>query len=508
MMLRTRLLVYVCAWGISVALRRGGKLRLLGQFSADADGRQRFSTALHEFKGVPVSVMVDGVDEDYRQETLPHVRGSARREMLERRLRQVSRNALFSGAWAQGRGSSERRDDRYLFIILSKHDSVSAWLDQLRTHGLVLAELSVVPVISHALLHRLKLDAPHLLLVSEQSGGLRLSYFQHGALRFSRLTAPESVSDDDAPDIAGEIAKTDLYLNSQRLLTRDTPLHVYLLDPDNAYTVLCRQISADNKHLLCQNISGSTLAQQLQVSEGLLRSSPDATHLALLGRHRAAVNLAPAAYTQGYDQFRLRHNLYGVAAGVVLAAGIASAVLFAQESNFELERLTTQSRIQQQASLYRAVQQALPNTPTSPQNLQRAVDTARALYAAPTPIADFNVVSRALEVLPEIGVLRLHWLDHDAADTLAASTAAPAGAAARALYFDGEVTPFNGDYQAAIARINAFVERLRSDPAVASASIVSLPINTDPSTTLDEASNDGKPPNARFKLKLLLRTTS
>jgi hypothetical protein len=285
-------------------------------------------------------------------------------------------------------------------------------------------------------------------------------------------------------------------------LTHDAPLHVYLLDPDNAYAILCRQISADNRHLLCQNINASTLAQRLQVNETLLRSSPDALHLALLGRRPAAVNLAPAAYTQGYDQLRLRHNLYGVAAGVVLVAGIASAVLFAQESNFELERLTTQNRIQQQASLYRAVQQALPNTPTSPQNLQRAVDTARALYAAPTPIADFNVVSRALEVLPEIGVLRLHWLDHDAADTLAAS------AAARALYFDGEVTPFNGDYQAAIARINAFVERLRSDPAVASASIVSLPINTDPSTTLDEASNDGKPLSARFKLKLLLRAKS
>ncbi len=505
MMLRTRLLIYVCAWGVTLAYRRSGKLRLIGQFNADETGRRGFAAAIDEFSGMPVSVMVDGVDEDYRLETLPHVSGSARREMLDRRLRQVSRNALFSAAWAQGRATNERRDDRYLFIILSKHDSVSPWLDLLHEHGVILAELTVLPAISHALLQRLKLDHPHTLLVSEQSGGLRLSYFQHGELHFSRLTAPEGVADSDAPDIAGEIAKTDLYLNSQRLLPRDAVLHVYLLDPDNAYPVLCRQISVDNKHVLCQPIAASTLAQRLQVSEDLLRSSPDATHLALLGRHRAAVNLAPAAYTQGYDQLRLRHNLYGAAAGIVLAAGIAGAVLFAQESNFELERLTTQSRIQQQASLYRAVQQALPTTPTSPQNLQRAVDTARALYAAPTPIADFNVVSRALEVQPEMAVLRLHWLDHDAADTLAASATAPAGAAARALYLDGEVTPFDGDYQAAIARINAFVARLRSDAAVASASIVSLPINTDPSTTLDEASNDGKPPSARFKLKLLLR---
>ena len=508
MMLRTRLLVYVCAWGVTLACRRGGKLRLIGQFNADADGQRGFAAVISEFSGAPVSVMVDGVDEDYRLETLPHVSGSARREMLDRRLRQVSRNALFSAAWAQGRATGERRDDRYLFIILSKHDSVSPWLDLLHDQGVVLAELTVLPAISHALLRRLKLAAPHLLLVSEQSVGLRLSYFQHGELRFSRLTVPEGVADGHAPDIADEIAKTDLYLNSQRLMSRDTPLSVYLLDPDTLYADLCRQVSSEHRHLQCQPLPASTLARALNVSEDVLRSSPDATHLALLGKQHTAVNLAPAAYTQAYDQLRLRHTLYGIAAGVVLAAGIASAVLFAQESNFELERLTTQSRIQQQARLYRAVQQALPTTPTSPQNLQRAVDSARALYAAPTPMSDFNVVSRALEMQPEIAVLRLHWLDHDAADTLAASPAAPAGAAARALYFDGEVTPFDGDYQAAIARINAFVARLRSDPAVAAASIVSLPINTDPSTTLDEASNDGKPLSARFKLKLLLRAKS
>jgi hypothetical protein len=508
MMLRTRLLLYVCTWGVTLASQRGGKLRLIGQFSADADGQRGFAAAISEFSGAPVSVMVDGVDEDYRLETLPHVNSSARREMLDRRLRQVSRNALFSGAWAQGRATSERRDDRYLFIILSKHDSVSPWLDLLHDQGVVLAELTVLPVISHALLHRLKLDAPHVLLVSEQSVGLRLSYFQHGELRFSRLTVPEGVADGHAPDIAGEIAKTDLYLNSQRLMSRDTPLNVYLLDPDTVYADLCHQVSAENRHLLCQPVSASTLARALHVSADLLRSSPDATHLAVLGSHRAAVNLAPAAYTQGYDQLRLRHNLYGVAAGIVVSACVASAVLFAQQNNFELERFNTQTRIQQQTGLYRAVQQALPNSPTSPQNLQRAVDSARALYAAPTPITDFNVVSRALGLQPEIAVLRLHWLDHDATDTQLASAAMPSDAAIRALYFDGEVTPFNGDYQAAIARINAFVAHLRNDPAVASVSIVSLPINTDPSTTLDEVSNDSKPPSARFKLKLLLRASA
>ena len=508
MMFTPHLLVYVCAWSVTVACRRAGQLRLIGQFNADESGRRAFAAALHEFRGSPVSVMVDGVDEDYRLENLPHVLGSARREMLERRLRQISRNALFSAAWPQGRDTAERRDDRYLFISLSNHDAVRLWLDLLHQHGVHLAELTVLPAISHVLLRRIKSSEPHVLMVSEHSGGLRLSYFEHGNLRFSRLTAPESVADGHAPDLASEITKTDLYLNRQRLMPRDVQLAIYVLDPQNIYAGLCRELSAENKSLVCQNVGSVMLVKLLGVTEALLHSAPDMVHLALLGRSRAAVNLAPAAYTRGYAQLRLRHTLYSAAFGVLITALASSAYLFSREYDLEQQRFALQGRIQQQASLYRAVQLALPQAPTSPQNLRRAVETARTLYAAPQPMSDFARVSHALEAVPEIAVSRLRWIDRDAADSPAGGAAArqnPAGML-RAVYFDGEVTPFQGDYKSALASIERFAALLRSDPGVAAVHVLALPINTDPSATLDESQRSpNSAPGARFKLKLLMR---
>ena len=510
MIFTSQLLVYVCAWNITVACRRAGKLRLIGQFDADEGGRRAFAATLQMFKGSPVSVMVDSVDEDYRLETLPHVIGSARREMLERRLRQVSRNALFSAAWPQGRETSGRHDDRYLFIILSNHDAVRPWLDLLHQHGVHLAELTVLPAISHILLQRIGPAEPHVLLVSEHSGGLRLSYFEHGNLRFSRLTAPES-TDGRAPDIASEITKTDLYLNSQRLMPRDAQLAVYVLDPGNSYTSLCRDINNENKNLICQTVGSATLAKLVGVDESLLHKTVDVTYLAVLGRRRAAVNLAPPTYTRGYAQLLLRHKLYTAAFAVLVTTLALSGYLFARQHDLEQQRLITQDRIQKQAGLYRAVQLALPQAPTSPQNLKRVVETARALYAAPRPMSDFARVSQALEAVPEIAVLRLHWIDHDGADSTTPQPSATGKTAVpvlRALYFEGEVTPFQGDYSAALASIEHFSATLRSDPGVAEVRTLALPINTDPTTTLDESLRTGNnTPSARFKLKLLMRPT-
>lgn len=505
----SQLLVYVCAWSITVASRRAGKLRLIGQFNADDSGRRAFAATLQMYKGSPVSVMVDSVDEDYRLETLPHVIGSARREMLERRLRQVTRNALFSAAWPQGRENRERRDDRYLFISLNNHDAARSWLDLLHLHGVHLAELTVVPAVSHILLQRLNPAEPFIMIVSEHSGGLRLSYFERGNLRFSRLTAPESMAEGHALDIASEINKTDLYLNSQRLMPQDAQLAVYVLDPNNHYAALCREINTDNKNLVCQVIGSAALAKLASVDEALLQHSADVSYLAMLGRGRTAVNLAPPAYTRGYAQLLLRHNLYTGAFAVLLAALLVSGYLFMRQHDLEQQRLATQDRILQQAGLYRAVQQALPHTPTSPHNLQRVVETARALYAAPQPMNDFNRISQALEATPDIAVLRLHWIDHDSADTTTPTPSIPGkntGPVPRTIYFEGEVSPFQGDYKSALGRIDHFIAALRSEPAVTDVQTLALPINTDPATTLNETQlNSAKIPGASFKLKILMK---
>jgi hypothetical protein len=70
-----------------------------------------------------------------------------------------------------------------------------------------------------------------------------------------------------------------------------------------------------------------------------------------------------------------------------------------------------------------------------------------------------------------------------------------------------EIKPFRGDFRAAVAAINAFVERLARDPGVADARVVKLPLNVDPTlalagNTLETAERPGV---ADFKVLVVLK---
>jgi hypothetical protein len=134
-----KLLICVSAEQVSVIFSRNGKLGRCRVFRNDESGRQEFDRILAAIHNVPVHVMVDVVEEDYRFELLPHSSGRDRSELLDRRLRQLYRNTPYSAAVLQGRDPGKRRDDQYLFLALINPDLVENWLGQVRCHDLPVA---------------------------------------------------------------------------------------------------------------------------------------------------------------------------------------------------------------------------------------------------------------------------------------------------------------------------------------------------------------------------------
>src|SRR5688572_7910592 len=128
-----KLLICISADQASVALSHNGKLGRCRVFRNDEPGRQDFDRLLASIRNVPVQVMVDVVEEDYRFELLPHARGRDRGELIERRLRQLYRNTPYCAAVLQGRDPGKRRDDQYLFLALLNPDLVENWLAQVRS---------------------------------------------------------------------------------------------------------------------------------------------------------------------------------------------------------------------------------------------------------------------------------------------------------------------------------------------------------------------------------------
>ena len=85
-----KLLLCASTFHISAALWSGRRLMGCRGFEDDEAGHAAFQNLLRSTAGVPVYLMADTVDEDYRFETLPHAGGSDRREMLERKLKQLT----------------------------------------------------------------------------------------------------------------------------------------------------------------------------------------------------------------------------------------------------------------------------------------------------------------------------------------------------------------------------------------------------------------------------------
>src|SRR5512135_1022413 len=134
-----RLILLATPRQIGVLDWRPGHMHWLGEFSANAEGLAAFRKIVVKHARLPVLLVADTVDEDYRCEVLPHVQGHARDELLARKLKQVFRNTRLTGAWPQAREKTGRRHDRYLLAALPDADWLTPWLSMLHRESVLLA---------------------------------------------------------------------------------------------------------------------------------------------------------------------------------------------------------------------------------------------------------------------------------------------------------------------------------------------------------------------------------
>lgn len=504
-----KLIVCVTTHGAIGSLFEHGRLAPCQKFPAAEAGQRAFGDFLHAHPAVPVYLMVDSVEEDYHAEALPHVSGSARHELLQRKLKQLYRSTPYYTAWIQGRDSGKRRDDRYLFAALTNADVLHPWLEALQQHQAPLAGIFLLPMVSQELLALLKLTQPDILLVSKHHDGLRQSFFHDGQLKASRLAVmgAENVA---AAAMMAEIGKTRLYLSSLRLVMRESRLSVLLLDSDDSLADLQQHLQMDSS-FACQRLSQQDLNARLKSIS--LGKCPYTTHMTVLGLRPPVNNLAPASATRSHWRYQLRHMLYGASAAAVLVSLAWTGANLYQRYQLDSEVRQLALQTQDQLARYIEVTKTFPQSPASADNLEKAVQIADHLKQdRRTPERMMRAVSRAMDVSPEIALTRLTWkygvpgVDADKAPV--ATLPAAGGRWEEWGMLEAEIRPFHGDYRAAMASIKRFSDRLSHDPDVASASLTQMPLDVHSASalsgnTLDAMSTDSV--RAEFKLQLVLR---
>ena len=518
-----KLLIGISAQGAIVADWRGGKIVECRSFAHDDDGEAGYKDHLAQFSGVPVFIMVDAVEEDYRFETLPHAGGSDRADMVGRKLKQHYRNTPYMAAWLLGREPDKRRDDRYLFSALTNPEVIADWLQPVAACNLPIAGIYLLPMVSAAMLEKLSVKAANLLLVAQHPNGLRLTFFRDRQFRLSRLTRGDSGrAENRVRYFAEEISNTRLYLHALRTMTLDEQLTVLMVDRSDELAEVAAGVMRENPSLDCMRLGREDLAGRLGIVEPLLDVSPYMIYLHLLGVMAPPSNLAPASITTGYRRYQARRAIFAGCGALAAAAIIWAGVNFYQAVTLRWETEDAARQTAQLSAQYQEITRQFPQAPTSAENLKKAVEIAQKLReTAHNPQRMMTLVSRAVETSPTIVVRGFGWkygateieAEGGAPRAAAAPTVSTAGAPVplrrESAVIEGEIRPFRGDYRSAIVTINGLAGRLAEEPEVAEVRVVKLPLNVNPTLSLSGNTLDN--PEARatataeFRLLVLLK---
>lgn len=489
-----RLLLLISGSGATLARSRGGRLLEVQLLPADAEGWLQLDAAVKAEPTVPVHLAVDSVDEAYRSEVLPRVRGADWREMTARRLQQLLHQTPYRAALRQGRAPEVAAGERHLFMGLTAPALLQPWLDVLRLHQAPVAGVWLTPVLAQVLLRRLRIAHPAVLLVVAQGDDLRLSYFARGELRYSRL-APRAARacEDPLADHAAQIERTRQALLAQRMLQRGEPLHVTVLDPLDSLGGLPQRLT-QQPDVNCELVGRSQLLSRLRLLPDHLTQTGDVIFLSLLPDAPAAANLLPQDQRLAYHHHRLRQ-----AVGAASAAGLTTGVLVATALGLDAWRQThAAAALQTQAATAEAELERLLAAAPAASDLESAWRTHQAWQHVRARMADPTQPLAAIAALvgqaPGVRLLNLQWRGPD-------------GQAGPVIVLEAEVSPFDGDYLAAHGRIDGLIGRLAA--AGWNSRMTRRPLETDPGQTLqgDFAQGQGLQ-RAVFQLVVVKATRS
>ena len=497
---------------------RGNSIVRCEVFPADESGLAAFAEFLKLAGTALAYVAADTVEEDYRFDTLPHATGSDRAALLDRKIRQYYRSTRFVSAQPRGRANDKRRDDRYLFAALTNPALADPWLNVITENGTPVAGVYLASMLTGALLSKLGISLPRVLVAAPHHSGLRLTFYRDGEFYSSRLTraVPHNAA-DAAPMLVTELSNTRMYLSTLNHDTIDEPLTVVFLDRDGNIQEAVKDITVDAHGLQCMCVDRATLMQKLQLAEPQLDLAVESIYLRLMAETLPVANLAPATITAGHRLLQRKQSIYAAAAAMGTAGLLWTGYNLwnlqdaTQETADAARRTAT---VQQQ---YKEITQTFPAAPTTSDNLIKAVDIyQKVVKSARSPKPFMALVSRALEASPEIFLQDISWhYSMDRPET-GAGAARPAAAPAttpgtqglrQSGIVSGEIRPFQGDYRAAIESVNRVAERLSRDPAVADVKVIKLPLNVNSELALTGNTRDAAEQSgiADFKIAVILK---
>lgn len=517
-------LLYLTNTQLSAAIWDKGELTSTQVFDNYATGWSKFAEYLTHTKDLPAYFLTDLIEEDFHRESIPHVYGTAHKNLVERRLTTLYRDTPYRKASRQGRDNDGRRDDQMLFSALTNPLLLKPWINALQAQKIDIAGIYSVALLNPYLFKRLGLGKEATLVVTHQSSGLRQSFFQNGYLRFSRL-APETAwsAAAIADTTALEIGKTRQFLASTRQVARGAELQIIVIAEQEILSHLqAQQVVEAGSYYRLIDLNEARQIFKMQALTEL--NHCDSLFLSMLGTRNISSHYATVEQARTHYFSQLKHTL-----NIASVATIALALFWSARNGFDsyqAQQLTEQAQIETLSALakYQSTANSMPSTVANPKEMRAAVDIEQTLRNnAPKPAELLMILSNALDQVPQIKVHGLTWetseTDGNPVDpnaVVVAPVPLPDGNLPlipgllgipkrpfEILNLEAEVLPFENDYRSAVDNVQLFVSTLKKNPHL-QVSVTKPALDTRPTMKLEsQAGNNDALAKPRFTVKII-----
>ncbi len=472
-----RLIYATAGRAIAYAWSRG-HLTVEASFPAGEEGTAAFASYVGAVPKSLFYVLVDVVEEDFHQESIPYIRGKDRAALLDRKLAQRYRDTSLSTAISLGVDRGQRTEERIVFSSFTNTQQLHPWLTALRDADVPVVGVYSAAQIAPQLVVQLGMKKAPCLVVALSQAGLRQSYVERGQIRFSRLgplEAAEVASPERAADaFERETTRVHQYLTAMRVLAREGGAidTVLIAPPGQAAAV--RDAAPSIAQLRMQVVDLDEVRRKIGLRSAPAGAGAEALYLHLLASHPPKQQYAKENLRGAYRVHQWRVGL--VAGGATVLAG---CLLYAGTQAWEMLQLRdSTAQNQQQAAIaqqtYARLTAQLPAMPTSTDNLRVAMDQYRLLAAQTrSPRGLLAEVSQVLSESPRIEVERLQW-EYDGKVRDAAKETGQSGTASQGekpRYEIAEITARvqatrASDYRGIQLLVNQFVDQLQKRPGI------------------------------------------
>ena len=371
------------------------------------------------FRSEPVRLLVDLIEEEFRQIKIPLLRGSDRQAILNRNYSKFFRNSEFRFAVSQSVEKKTRKEEKLLLIGLTNQSLLEPWLRIIDDTCTPLSGIISLPLLSEIFADQLNSDGHAKILVSQEvPSNLRQSVFIDGKLILSRLVPIASFYHGDyASDVVRDIESTQRYLISQRIVERSENVAVHILSNKrhrDKLAIKCAEENFLDFHI--HEINQLLDEQKIEVEEEQDFSS---TLFCYLASKKMVLNHYAQFKQKKYYQHHKANLILKVATIAILAAGIGLTATSLVKGWLYNSTISETSLVEQKyKAKFNQLSENKIDSTTSTTSMQHIVQTVEDLEAKyiQDPEEMLSLISRDVSLFSDIRVKNIEWFVADISD--------------------------------------------------------------------------------------------